>query len=69
MEMRFNYWKEKWKSMIRMIRLEDWSMRISFIKEKRNRNLFDNSRLELNTFLNIWSDSLNKLIYNYSKIN
>lgn len=69
MEMGFNYWKEKWKSMIRMIRLEDWSTRISFIKEKRNRNLFDNSRLELNTFLNIWSDSLNKLIYNYSKIN
>lgn len=69
MEMGFNYWKEKWKSMIRMIRLEDWSTRISFIKEKRNRNLFDNSRLELNTFLNIWNDSLNKLIYNYSKIN
>lgn len=69
MEMGFNYWKENWKSMIRMIRLEDWSTRISFIKEKRNRNLFDNSRLELNTFLNIWSDSLNKLIYNYSKIN
>lgn len=69
MEMGFNYWKENWKSMIRMIRLEDWSTRISFIKEKRNRNLFDNSRLELNTFLNIWNDSLNKLIYNYSKIN